>query len=70
MLFPAAAAKLRASGDDDEDRPSKHDKAPSQHPKRGKEEIQAEQDDKPRHHAMVRAIAGFSLGPHFMIVHR
>jgi hypothetical protein len=79
-LFHAAAAHFGESRDDDEDGPRHAYESPCEDAKPRKEKVDAEENDEPRHHAVMRASAPASPGaadfsvmfhilPHFMIFH-
>jgi hypothetical protein len=70
-LFTAAPAPhhLHASQDDQKDRPCDADETCSQNADGSQEEIQADEDQKPRERFMVRALANHTLSRHFFFFH-
>ena len=71
ILFRTAAAArhLHASQDDHEDRPCDADKFCSQNAEGSQEEIQADEDQKPRHRFVMRALTDHALSYHFFFFH-
>lgn len=71
-LLTAAIAsnQFDDTADDQKDRPGDVHEAPGQDVHGSQEEIRADQDDEPRYHFVMRAIANHSFSMHFLFFHR
>jgi hypothetical protein len=71
-LFAAAVAThhLHATKDDHQDRPRDADEACGQNADGSQEEVQADEDQKPRKRFVVRALTNQVLSRHFFFFHK